>query len=90
MARPRPGHAQGGQGAPGRRDRLGERLQGEVDLHLPALVDLGGAAVPTAGPGTVGYPDEISARNTLRLAPRQTHNESENWLVMSPNGLNKA
>ena len=72
MARPRPGHTEGGQGAPGRRDRLGERLQGEVDLHLPALVDLGGAAVPTAGPGTVGYSDKIGATNTHRLSPRQT------------------
>ena len=80
MARPRPGHAQGGQGAPGRRDRLGERLEGEVDLHLPALVDLGRAAVTTAGPGTVGYSDEIGATNTHRSSPRQTQSvrESDN------------
>ena len=72
MTRPRPRHAEGGQGAPGRRDRLGERLEGEVDLDLPTLVDLGGAAVATAGPGTVGYSDEICATNTHRLSPRQT------------------
>ena len=63
VGRARPGHAQRGEGAPGRRDGLGERLQGEVDLNLPALVDLGRAAVATAGPGTVGYSDEIGARN---------------------------
>ena len=72
VTRPRPRHAEGGQGAPGRRDRLGQRLEGEVDLNLPTLVDLGCAAVATARPGTVGYSDKIGATNTHRLSPRQT------------------
>ena len=38
--------------------------QSEVDLHLPALVDLGSAAVATGGPGAVGDPDEIGATKT--------------------------
>ena len=59
-----PGHAQGGQGAPGRGDgvRLGD--QGEVHLHLPALVDLSSAAVTARGPGAVGDSNEIGARRT--------------------------
>ena len=77
MARPRPRHAEGGQGAPGWRDRLGERLQGEVDLNLPTLVDLGCAAVTTARPGAVGYSDEICASNTQRLSPRQSANRNK-------------
>ena len=77
MTRPRPRHAQGGQGAPGRRYGLGQGLQGEVDLNLPTLVDLGCAAVTTAGPGTVGYSDEICARNTQRPSPRQSANRNK-------------
>ena len=75
-----PGHAEGGEGAPGRGDGLRLGQEREVDLHLPALVDLGSAAVTTAGPGTVGYSDEIGATNTHRSAPRQTQSvrESDN------------
>ena len=42
--------------------RLGD--QGEVHLHLPALVDLSSAAVTTRGPGAVGDSNEIGARRT--------------------------
>ena len=77
MTRPRPRHAQGGQGAPGRRYGLGQGLQGEVDLNLPTLVDLGCAAMTTARPGAVGYSDEICARNTQRPSPRQSANRNK-------------
>ena len=60
-AGPHPGHAEGGEGAPGRGDGVGLGEESEVDLHLPALVHLGSAAVATGGPGAVGDPDEIGA-----------------------------
>ena len=65
-------HSEGGEGGPGRGDGRGLGHQREVDLDLPTLVDLGRAAVATAGPGTVGYSDEIGASNIHRLSPRQT------------------
>ena len=54
-------HGQGGQGGPGRGDGGGLGHQREVDLDLPALVDLGRAAVPTRGPRAVGDPDQVGA-----------------------------
>ena len=56
-----PGHAEGGEGAPGRGDGLRLGQEREVDLHLPALVHLGRAAVAAGGPGAVGDPDQIGA-----------------------------
>ena len=54
-------HGQRGQRGPGRGDGGGLGHQREVHLDLPALVDLGRAAMPTRRPSAVGDPDQIGA-----------------------------
>ena len=57
----RAGHCEGGEGAPGRGDGMGLGDQGEVDLHLPALVHFSRAAVSAGGPAAVGDTNQIGA-----------------------------
>ena len=61
------GHGQGGEGGPGRGDGGGLGHQREVHLDLPALVDLGSAAMTTRAPRAVGDTNRIGARERISL-----------------------
>ena len=75
-----PGHAEGGEGAPGRGDGLRLGQEREVDLHLPALVHLGRAAVAAGGPGAVGDPDQIGAA-TREGSEWQCRSDTDNHFI---------
>ena len=76
-----PGHAEGGEGAPGRGDGLRLGQEREVDLHLPALVHLGRAAVAAGGPGAVGDPDQIGAATREGASECQCRSAPDNHFI---------
>lgn len=58
----------------------------EVNLNLPAFVNLCGAAMAAGGPGAVGDADKVSALNSCAVCCLELQDHGEQGRVNVPDG----